>query len=114
MPVGLLEIVYAIIRYVRPKTVVETGIGPGGSTRFILKALHDNSYGILYSIDLPDFDKECYPKIGKHFDIHTLDGKIGWLVPQELKYRWKLIIGDAKLELPKLLEKIRNYRCLSS
>jgi len=106
MPLGLLEIIYAIVRYVRPKIVVETGVGPGSSTRLILRALHDNNYGVLNSIDLPGFDKEYYPKIGKCYHIHTLDGKIGWLVPEELKYRWKLIIGDAKMELPKLLKEL--------
>lgn len=112
IPLDLLEIVYGIVRYHRPKVVVETGVGLGGSSLFILKALHDNGCGRLYSIDLPEFDK-YYPDIIKDYNLDPkvfkkIAGKIGWLVPEELRYRWELIEGDAKLELPKLLKKLER------
>lgn len=107
LPVDLLEVIYAIVRYYKPKTIVETGVGMGSTSVFILKALHANGDGILYSIDLPGFDKKYYPTVGKHYDIHVPNGwEVGWLIPTQLKYKHKLILGDAKLELPKLLEEI--------
>ena len=32
----------------------------------------------------------------------------GFCVPKRLKKRWKLILGDSKVELPKILEKVGN------
>jgi predicted O-methyltransferase YrrM len=44
---------YALCRYLRPKVIVETGVGLGTSSLFILQALEDNGEGTLYSIDKP-------------------------------------------------------------
>lgn len=100
---------YIVIRHVKPAIVIETGVGPGGSSSFILKALDDNKKGILYSIDLPGNDALVYPKLGKNFNIHTPQGwKVGWLIPEWFKYRHKLIIGDSSTELPRLLNKINS------
>lgn len=98
------EAIYALIRSKKPEIVIETGVGPGMSSAFILKAIQRNGHGKLYSIDLPGFDKQYYPKIGKHFDTHVPDHwNVGWAVPSELKPFWELIIGDSKIELPKLV-----------
>ncbi|MCM8808436.1 MAG: class I SAM-dependent methyltransferase [Candidatus Omnitrophica bacterium] len=102
-------IIYIIIRYLKPKIVVETGVGPGGTSSVILKALSDNHKGILYSIDLPGFDSIFYPTIGKNYNIHIPDGfDVGWLIPPWLKTRHILILGDSKLKLPELLEQLRD------
>jgi len=102
---GLL--VYIIVRLTRPSIVVETGVGPGGTSAFILKGLQDNKFGELYSIDLPGNDAQEYPKIGKFCHIHIPEGfKAGWLVPPHLTKRWYLIIGDSKKELPLLMKKL--------
>lgn len=104
LAIDFLEIIYAIVRYYQPNIIVETGVGPGSTSAFILKALNANANGMLYSIDLPGFDKEYYPTIDKHYDIHIPEGwEVGWLIPSSLKHRWQLILGDAKSELPKLL-----------
>jgi len=101
---------YALIRVSKPKVVVETGVGPGGSTALILRALEKNKKGHLFSIDLPGNDAKVYPLIGRSYNIHLPPGyEVGWLVPPNLKPRWTLIIGDAKEQLPLLvraLEKI--------
>lgn len=98
---------YILARIFKPKIIVETGVGPGGSTSFLLNALQKNEEGILYSIDLPGFDSLYYPNIGKHYDVHVPTGfTTGWLVPQRLRNRWTLILGNTKTELPKLLEKL--------
>jgi hypothetical protein len=105
----ILEFIYSLIRYTQPEILVETGVGAGGTSLFILKALQANDKGNLYSIDLPGFDREFYPSIGKAYHIHVPNGyEPGWLVIPELKTRWNLILGDAKIELPNLLAKIKK------
>lgn len=101
--------IYIVIRHTKPKIVLETGVGPGGSSAFILQALECNKKGILYSIDLPGNDAIVYPKLGKNFNIHVPKGwQVGWLIPPWLKHRHKLIIGDSREELPKILNKIKK------
>lgn len=100
-------VIYAIIRHKKPSVVVETGVGPGSTSAFILKALADNKKGKLYSVDLPGEDAAVYPCLGKNFNVHVPDGfEVGWLVPWQLKHRWKLIIGDSKEQLPQLLKEL--------
>jgi len=102
-------LIYIVVRHIKPNIMIETGVGPGGSSAFILKALNDNKKGILYSIDLPGNDALVYPELGKNFNIHIPKGwKTGWLIPEYLKYRHKLIFGDSRQELPKLLKKINK------
>lgn len=42
---------YGIVRLLKPKTVVETGVGNGHSTYFLLRALAANNKGVLHSLD---------------------------------------------------------------
>jgi cephalosporin hydroxylase len=105
LPSGI--ILYTVTRKFKPEIVIETGVGPGASSAFILKALEDNKKGKLYSIDLPGNDAVVYPKLGKDFNIHIPEGfEVGWLIPNWLKHRHELIIGDSTVELPKLLLKL--------
>ncbi|MFG2373151.1 class I SAM-dependent methyltransferase [Streptomyces sp. NPDC048504] len=48
------EITYLLLREARPETVVEIGTYHGWSTTWILRALHDNGTGHLYSYDIVD------------------------------------------------------------
>lgn len=83
---------YAVVRRTRPLLVVETGVASGISSYSILQALRDNGGGLLYSIDMPNFT------------IHLPKGqRTGFLVPDDLRHKWTLILGDSKQELPKLL-----------
>lgn len=100
---------YSIVRITKPDVVIETGVGPGGSSAIILNALNKNKKGHLYSIDLPGYDSVIYPKIGRHFNIHVPPGyEVGWLVPLWLRNRWTLILGDSKEKLPELLNNISS------
>ena len=90
-----LEILYLIIKVIKPNIVVETGIGSGSSSLFILAAL---DRGKLYSIDLPPHVSE------EHFCPKNL--KIGWLVPTNFKKKWSITFGDSKVILPELLAKL--------
>src|SRR5690348_7177267 len=50
---GTQEYLFHLVRLLRPRTVVETGVFRGISSAFILSALSRNYLGKLYSIDLP-------------------------------------------------------------
>jgi len=97
---------YAAVRLLRPKIVVETGIHRGVSSLFILQALEDNDYGNLYSIDLPGAE---YKINEKKIEKSTLSvTKVGICVPSTLQKRWTKILGDSKKKLPILLQKLKT------
>jgi len=85
---GLSEFCYVICRAVRPRVVVETGVGSGVTTSFILQALAANDEGHLWSIDLPPIGAEQFA---------------GSFVPQPLRSRWTLLRGRSRDLLPPLL-----------
>jgi predicted O-methyltransferase YrrM len=85
---GLPEFCYIICRALRPRVVVETGVGSGVTTSFILQALAANDEGHLWSIDLPPIGTEQFA---------------GSFVPQPLRSRWTLLRGRSRDLLPRLL-----------
>jgi predicted O-methyltransferase YrrM len=85
------ESLYFLVRALKPRTVIETGVCYGVSTAYVLEALNQNGAGKLYSIDL-----------GNGPDEPPND----FFVPRQLKSRWHLIIGDSKQELPRLLQQL--------
>jgi len=98
---------YVMVRIVKPKIVVETGVAAGVSTSFILKALYNNNKGMLYSIDMPNYELEYFPELGlKPVAILPPGEKPGFIVPDEFRKRWILKIGKSNKILPKLLKKI--------
>lgn len=101
------EMLYRLIRFYKPTIVIETGVYRGISSSFILQALEDNGKGSLYSIDLP---MAKYVDERGNLDYSPLSqGEItGFCVPDKLKKRWSLILGDSKTELPLLLEKVKS------
>lgn len=101
---------YAVMRKVRPRAAVETGVANGFSTAFSLLALRENGEGELHSIDLPR-------EVGREYEAGTFyegEGRAGlpagsepgWLIPAELKGRWTLLLGRSQDELPPLLERL--------
>lgn len=84
---------YALVRALRPASVVETGVCYGVTSAFILKALDHNGAGRLFSIDLPPLGKDA-------------EKFVGWLVPQRLRSRWRLLLGSSRRLLPKLVGEI--------
>jgi predicted O-methyltransferase YrrM len=85
---------YVLCRVLKPEVVVETGVKDGYSSGFILKALETNNKGRLFSIDLPNAPGQ--ELLGQ--------ATTGWLVPQELRPRWELIIGSSRDKLPGMLD----------
>lgn len=100
------ELIYFIIRKTKPKIIVETGVLDGISSTFILLALNKNQSGILYSIDLPA-RKEFWGSTNEMLTPALPRGKDpGWIVPLNLKNKWKLLLGSSKKHLPPLLTKL--------
>ncbi|MFZ0738907.1 MAG: class I SAM-dependent methyltransferase [Candidatus Acidiferrales bacterium] len=82
---------YAIIRAYKPDHIVETGVANGVSSAYLLLALGRNQKGSLHSIDVGD---GSFLPAGK---------KTGWIVPDWLRERWTLHLGDAHEILPQVL-----------
>ena len=85
---------YAVVRALKPGVVVETGVASGISSAHILRALAANGKGTLYSIDLPNVQEGSAVPEGR---------TSGWMVPEALRGRWTLRIGDSRRLLPDLL-----------
>jgi predicted O-methyltransferase YrrM len=82
-----VRLLYFIVRYVRPDTVVETGVSVGYSSQAILSALAINGNGHLYSSELQYLhDQESHRYIG-------------FLVDTELKERWTLLTEGDRINL---------------
>lgn len=95
---------YVIVRILKPSIVVETGVAAGLSSAFILRALEDNNEGVLYSVDLPNYEVVYGPKIGMApISILPEGRKPGWIIPQDLRNRWNLILGMSSMTLDVLL-----------
>ncbi|NNM84029.1 class I SAM-dependent methyltransferase [Candidatus Parcubacteria bacterium] len=104
---------YTLVRMQKPEVVVETGVASGRSSATILSALAENGKGRLYSIDLPKFYTGEAPV---HFTTEEGNQELrgfvpkgkqpGWLIPDALRSRWELILGDSNAELPKLFARL--------
>ena len=88
---------YALIRELEPNIVVETGTASGSMTSWILSALDRNGKGQLVSIDMPPIKGRLT------MDMSIPKEDIGFLIPSEYHQRWKYMIGDSKVLLPKVL-----------
>lgn len=99
------DCLYFAVRILRPDVVVETGVFRGLSSALILAGLADNGKGHLYSIDLPD---GSYRTDSGRVDSSNLPEGLspGYVIPDSLRGRWSLRVGDAKTELPRLLDEL--------
>lgn len=88
--------IYLLVRTQKPEVMIETGVFYGAFSAMILHAMEANGSGRLYSIDLPLKRDGLDPEWR------------GRLVPDHLRHRWELILGDSKVELPKLLKQLRS------
>jgi predicted O-methyltransferase YrrM len=97
------EFLYIAVRLSRPKTIVETGVFDGVSSAMILRALNKNQEGTLLSIDLPA--TETIEGSTNFMPSTTLPigCQPGWIVPNYLRDRYRLVLGDSRTLLPVLL-----------
>lgn len=82
-------LLYHLVQWMKPATVVETGVADGGSSRVILQALRQNDKGRLVSFDI--------------------DQDVGGLIDVALRARWDLRVLPAqgrsarfKADMPRL------------
>ena len=61
---GLTRAIWCLVRHLRPKKIVETGVAHGVTSRCILEALDRNGIGHLWSIDLPPVDRFWRQQVG--------------------------------------------------
>ncbi|HEY42268.1 MAG TPA: class I SAM-dependent methyltransferase [Dehalococcoidia bacterium] len=98
-------IVYAITRFSKPEVVLETGVASGISSAYILLAMENNNKGKLYSIDLP-FEEGS--ESSQWATLLPKGEKSGWLIPQNLRHRWKLTLGKSSDTMPDLLKELES------
>jgi predicted O-methyltransferase YrrM len=85
------EVLYLLVRAMKPRVVVETGVLHGGSSAHLLQAVAENGSGQVYSIDFAGAPGEP-PR--------------DYLIPPDLRGSWQFVAGDSKKVLPALLERI--------
>lgn len=80
--------IYVIVRTLKPRTVVETGVAYGISSTCILEGMARNNKGELHSVDI--------------------NMNSGAVIPQELRPRWSLVTGRSSDVLTPLLERLKE------
>ncbi|HYB24331.1 MAG TPA: class I SAM-dependent methyltransferase [Solirubrobacteraceae bacterium] len=90
---GFARAVWCLTRHLRARSVVETGVARGITSRVILEALQRGGDGRLSSIDLPALDSAVHSEIGA-------------AVPAELRGRWTYLNGTSRSRLPGLLAEL--------
>lgn len=93
---GYYNLLYFFVRKLKPKVVLETGVGAGFSSLAILKGLHKNNKGKLYSSDLP------------YFRLDDPEKYVGYLVEEKYKHLWELFQKGDKINFEKILNKFEN------
>lgn len=99
---------YALVRLLRPRHVVEVGVSSGVSSAYLLQAMRRLGRGTLHSVDLP---KQEPPPSNGHRSRQPSwalppGRSSGWAVPFPLRGRWDLRLGRKQDVLPLLAEEL--------
>jgi hypothetical protein len=99
---------FALVRLLRPRHVLEVGVSSGVSSGYLLQALERNGFGTLHSVDLPQKPARRRPGAGPPRSSWTLPpGRSpGWAVPLSLRKRWDLRLGDKADVIPLFPEEL--------
>lgn len=97
-------LLYLFTRTFRPEMFFETGVLNGFGSAFILLAMQHNHAGTLFSIDLPPVDERI---LAQGTGALPQTKTPGWAIPDQLRSRHELILGDARILLPQILERRR-------
>jgi Methyltransferase domain len=97
---------YALVRLLRPRHVVEVGVSSGVSSAYMLRALERVGRGTLHSIDLPKRETPKLARGRQRYPSWALPPgrSSGWAVPFPLRGRWDLRLGDKRRVVPLLAE----------
>jgi predicted O-methyltransferase YrrM len=104
---------YWLVRQVKPRTIVQTGVCNGLSAAFMMLGLVKNGpEGRLHAIDLPavfNAQDPAWTVAGNVYDFVIPEGRTsGWLLPEAYRDRFELWTGDAAELLPKMVDKIES------
>lgn len=94
------SLMYLAVRVYKPSFMIETGVHNGMGSAFILLGMHHNKSGALTSIDLPPVDQRI---LDQGTNPLPKDKIPGWIIPEYLKDRHDLRLGEAQTVLPALL-----------
>jgi predicted O-methyltransferase YrrM len=100
------ELLYLAVRLLRPRVTIETGVFDGLSSAVLLRAMEENGEGELVSIDLPARAAITH---STHLMPETTlppGREPGWLIPDRLRARHRLVIGDSRETLPRVLGEV--------
>ncbi|MCZ6595848.1 MAG: class I SAM-dependent methyltransferase [Bacteroidetes bacterium] len=93
---GIYPLLTFLVRHLKPKVVVETGVAAGFSSYAILESMNHNKSGELFSSDFP------------YFRLPNPERFIGIIVPDNLKYNWSLYVEGDENNLPKIVSQIES------
>lgn len=85
--------------------MIETGVASGKSTAMILYGMHHNHHGRLISIDLPNVEGN---ELADGSKTTTYQYETGWLVPDFLRDRWTLKLGNSVELLPEVMRELET------
>ena len=108
-------LIYVLIRHLKPKVVLETGVYYGGNSAFALLALAQNGDGKMVSVDYPDSeirhkgDGSWRHSMVGDSELYDPTLRPGFMVPLHLRKNWELIEGDSLMVIPKLNETFDFY-----
>src|SRR5262249_19936155 len=105
------QFLYWVVRHVKPKVIVQTGVSNGLSSAFMMLALAKNGpEGRLHVIDIPaifDPNDPAWTQKGIVYGVVIPEGKSsGWIVPDIYRDRFEVQVGDAKALLPPLIDRL--------
>ncbi len=95
-------LLYVLLRAVRPRLMVETGVSSGFSARLALEAMEANGVGRLWSIGIA---KIAVGTLRPELAETVRDRPVGWLVPPRLRPRWELRVGPSEELLADVLHR---------
>jgi predicted O-methyltransferase YrrM len=94
--------VYALIRGLRPRMAVETGVLHGLTSLFMLEALRRNGAGVLHSVDLPSYYESGPANQDGIHDLLPPGRQPGWIIGSGYAPHWRLHLGASRDVLPAL------------
>jgi len=96
---------FALARLLRPRHVVEVGVSSGVSSAYLLAALERNRRGTLHSVDRPSRPRSRGRSRNASWSLPP-GRESGWAVPDDLRHRWDLRIGDKAEVVPLLADEL--------
>jgi len=102
---GLYRILnYVLVRALKPKVFLETGILHGLTTDYILEGFSKNGSGRLISIDYPSYFESGPSNKDGYNDTLPPNKEPGWVVNPKNRPYWQMILGKSLEEMPSILK----------